>query len=441
MSARDAHHAVQRLTRVGRAGLAAVLITGTVGAAFLAAAPAATAEVSKGFEGAFTGVANAHATRIQLNVPSAPVSPEVLDVGGPSALAELDSIGSSRAYAAYPFPGEVTANYPGLVRGLSGAPVPPDYPLFITSRYPATPSAQGGGGPVALSATSEEDASHGLAVVGSETGDDQVIGLARSESTAQNAAGQVAMVGKTEVSGVRVGPLTIGHYISDASAIVNAQGVLNLATSTLVTGTEIDGTAVTLTSEGFAANGPPTSLKSAMDALAAAGVTVQFIPATKTSDSIGSASLQITRKLDTGETLTITLGQATAALNAPESKAGAGVPTTTQGSDAGAAGTNTGPGGTAGTAPTDAIALIGFPSTSAAVPGLATTAGSPAAAVAGVSETTAIERTADTGLPASLAAVVVPRAASSTWSWVLLLIAAGIASALVLTLSGKRSAT
>lgn len=310
----------------GRAAVIKGTVVGLVagglglGVATLAAPPVAQAQITEGFDGAFVAAANANATRFRLTDPDAPLTSDVMDAGGPTAIAALDSTGESRAVSSFPSPGETTAAYPSTARGLTGAPFPPDYPLFVATRFPTTPKAEVGSGPYLLSASSAEDSSHARASYGGGAPSDTAIGTARSEARTERADGQVSASGRTEVFGIRIGPLSIGHYASTAETVVTREGTRRTSSSASVVGSEIAGSAVRITEDGIGSDGSGTSLQPAIDALAAAGMEVFLLPSTRTETGINSAALRVIRTLDSGEQLVVDLGQTAASIDAPESK-------------------------------------------------------------------------------------------------------------------------
>src|SRR5204863_7556828 len=87
----------------------------------------------------FSASATADGGRLAFVVPGASVSDQIIDGGGPVAQADLDSLGSSRAFASTPYPGELGVIGPGIVASLINAPQPPPYPFIAQSRHPSTP--------------------------------------------------------------------------------------------------------------------------------------------------------------------------------------------------------------------------------------------------------------------------------------------------------------
>lgn len=120
--------------RVRATFLCAALLA--AGAAGLATAPAgvAASRIS------FNATASADASHLVQFVRDAPVAETPLDGGSPYAQANVDSLGNSTGQAAALSPSETVVTAPGVIRGMTGAPVP-DYPFFATSRSPTQPKS------------------------------------------------------------------------------------------------------------------------------------------------------------------------------------------------------------------------------------------------------------------------------------------------------------
>jgi hypothetical protein len=153
----------------------ALLVAGSLGP------PAAGAD---GFSGTFGAVAAADAVRVTWIVPHAPASDTVLDAGGPSAQATLDSIGGSQAFASFPYPGENAVTAPALVAGASGGQINlPAYPFWVGSTYPVAPKSESSSGPYAIKAESTDTSSASSASVGLDSNGQGSLGLARSSAS------------------------------------------------------------------------------------------------------------------------------------------------------------------------------------------------------------------------------------------------------------------
>ena len=120
----------------------------------------------------FSASATADGGRLAFLVPGASVSDQIIDGGGPVAQADLDSLGSSRAFASTPYPGELGVIGPGIVASLINAPQPPPYPFIAQSSHPSTPEQHVEYGQFfKLQARSEETSSSATAVTSDFGGD------------------------------------------------------------------------------------------------------------------------------------------------------------------------------------------------------------------------------------------------------------------------------
>ena len=109
-----------RFTKRTGQGVALLALAGSAVALLPTPAPAQTLS---------TFDARATATGVDVTVanPSIPLG-LVVQGTAPVARAALDSLGTSEALAAGPYPGDLAASLPGTVKTTSGVPLP-DYPL------------------------------------------------------------------------------------------------------------------------------------------------------------------------------------------------------------------------------------------------------------------------------------------------------------------------
>ena len=290
-----------RLLAVGAAAaaLAAVLTTGSAGAAE--------------FTGSYFASANADGVRLTFIAPAASLSDTAADVAGPSAQAAMDSIGTSRAFASFPYPGETVVTSTGLVRTLSGAPVP-DYPLYANSDHPLVPSQQIGSGVFALRADSAArrsaaTASVGLAVEGAGT-----LGLVRSTASTDATGDAVISEAQSVIDSLSIGPLRLGHVVSTARVSLGPDGQLTRQSSTDVVGATVAGVDVAITPDGVKAGDAEAPLPAAPvgEALAGAGITVEIVKAQELPAGVAAPAVRITQQQKSGTKLIYLLGAATA---------------------------------------------------------------------------------------------------------------------------------
>ena len=273
-----------------------------------------SAHGADGFAGTFGAVASADAVRVTWIVPHAPASDTVLDFGGPSAQAALDSIGGSQAFASFPYPGENAVTAPALIAGASGGQINlPSYPFWVGSSYPVAPKAESGSGPYAIKAESTDTSSTSSASVGLDSGGQAALGLAKSQASTVATPEGVTSQASSEVSAVAVGPLKIAQVVSTAKAVFNGQTVTRAA-DTKVIGAMVGETPIAFTDKGLVVGSSPVPAdpKPVMDALAAAKIGVEFMPRQDTDTGVVAPTIRVTQKDDAGQSITYVLGRTSA---------------------------------------------------------------------------------------------------------------------------------
>jgi len=274
-----------------------------------------TAHAAEGFKGTFGATAAADAVRVTWIVPHAPASDTVLDAGGPSAQATLDSIGGSQAYASFPYPGENTVTAPALVAGASGGKINlPAYPFWVGSSYPVAPKSEAGSGPYSIKAESSDTASSASASVGLASSGQAAVGLARSTASTATAPEAVTSEAVTEVTAFAVGPLRIGQVLSRAKAVFSGAGALARDADTQVTGMMIADTPVAFTAKGLVvgSSAVPADPKPVESALAQAKIGLEYMPRQDTDGGVVAPTIRVTQKDDSGGSITYVLGRASA---------------------------------------------------------------------------------------------------------------------------------
>ncbi|HZQ77928.1 MAG TPA: hypothetical protein VFE55_11400 [Acidimicrobiia bacterium] len=255
----------------------------------------------------FSGEATASGVRVTVQAKNTPVTNTPFDAGAPTAYAQLDTIGGSNAYAAYPFPGTVFQSGPGLAVGLlnqSGVPVPspPNFPNYVASDG-TTPSSESGSGPYHLKATSSPAKADALATGGIRSDGGGSVGFATATSTVESsgAAGAVA-VAVSRIESVVIGPLTIGSVRSSVTVNLAPDGTATPKTELAVSGVRINGVPVSVTQDGLAAGGatvPFTTDPALAAALAQAGLKVELVAARPVDKGAVAPALRITTPVPT----------------------------------------------------------------------------------------------------------------------------------------------
>jgi hypothetical protein len=320
--------------------------------------------------GAFDGVASADGVRVGLVVPGSPVSDTLVDAGGPSSQARLDSLGSSRAFASFPYPGDLVVSLPGLLAGLTGAPVPlPAYPLYVAADHPSASSATLETPPAyRIAATATQDAAGAEATVGIDGAD--VLGAIRARTRANVTSqedGTVLAEARSETDGVAIGPLRIGSIRTRARATLGTDGAVSLDHDVEIGGMTVDGVPIGLGPDGPTVLGtavPLPGLDLPADALAAAGITLELLEPVKDGTTVTAPILRLVLAgadvPGSGPSrLIVSLGGATASLSGAPASTATSAPST--GSNPV---TDAGPTGGAVASPIGAVPV--FPAPSAA---------------------------------------------------------------------------
>ncbi|MDQ1487922.1 MAG: hypothetical protein QOJ23_436 [Actinomycetota bacterium] len=163
--------------------------------------------------------ARAAATGVDVTVanPSIPLG-LVVQGTAPVARAALDSLGSSEALAAGPYPGDLAASLPGTVKTTSGVPLP-DYPLVASTSSGDDPKEVVAPG-VSLRAESRSSRSASRATVGSDS-----TGSTSTADAERNDAGGVQATAVARSDALRVlDRLTVSGVVAEATTTVDEAG-------------------------------------------------------------------------------------------------------------------------------------------------------------------------------------------------------------------------
>ncbi len=240
----------------------------------------------------FSAVADADGLHIAARVPGGPVNDNVMDGGAPRAQALLDSLGSSTAFSAAPWPGALVANATGLASGPTGLPLP-TYPLIASSSHPTMAADDKMFGPVVLAARSglSTSSSRGqLASAGTGTVDTVA-------TVAHRPDGVLTAQADTVVSGLTVGPLVLGRVESHSAVARRPDGSLTRTASTSVSGARVGTQAVELTPDGISVLGTGVPLgpgHPALKPLTDQGIVISWVRAVESKDGVVSPAIEIT---------------------------------------------------------------------------------------------------------------------------------------------------
>ena len=369
--------------------LGAALGALTVTALVVSVGFGSTSASAAGFGGSFSALAAADGVRVTVIVPHGGLADEVVDGGGPSAQARIDSLGTSKAFASFPYPGDTVANSPGLVRTLSGAPVP-DPPFFVQSDHPIVPKQETGSGPYVLRAESSDGGSTATASVGLAAEGTGALGLVRSDAAVTTSPEAVVSEATSTVDSFAAGPLRLGHVVSHARVSLAGDGKVTKGAETDIIGATVGSTAVTITPGGLGigdTKAPAPDTAPIKQVLAAAGITVEVTPRQDLPSGVVAPAVRVTQTQSSGSQVIYVLGAASASSigEAADTAAAPGVDTGSNAAPPSETGSPTesgGPGGpNSATAPTTGIAASPSP---ADLTGAAASSGTDSAAAAAV---------------------------------------------------------
>jgi hypothetical protein len=269
----------------------------------------------------FDSAASADAFRVGVTVAGAPLTPNLVDVGGPTSQALVNGLGKSQAFASFPYPGDAALTLPGTLAPVIGLPAPPGYPLIATSDASTAPKTSRSYPGITLTAASQESSSTASAVVGPASGPFSIASAAsKSTSNADSGAGNVQATSESSVDVVSVaGVLTLGHVHASATARRAAAGERPPTSSFEADGVRIAGVAVGVTDAGIllpGAKAPVPDTAGLSPVLDAAGISMKLLPAERRPTSIVSSGLvvSLTQAGPTGDaTVSYTFGRAAAA--------------------------------------------------------------------------------------------------------------------------------
>jgi hypothetical protein len=298
------------------------------GAAALALFAAATLQApSTGAAGGtFRGVAAAEGLRVGVTAVGAPVTNNVVDGASPIAQAAVDSTSGSSALASVAYPGDVVVTTPGLLAGVSGGQLSgiPPYPLIATAGSTTTPEQKVEGPGSTMRAAAVDRRAEATARSGAAAAEGAPAPAWATSSTVEaDDVGAVTARATSEVTGVTVGPLTLGR-VTARSVVRRAPGGEPVReTSFDAAGLTIGEAKVALTPAGLVVAGTttPVSATPLQAVLDGAGVSVRSLAADNTTDGVVSAGLVVSRtqQLPTAispVTVSYTFGRAMAAVSA-----------------------------------------------------------------------------------------------------------------------------
>jgi hypothetical protein len=268
----------------------------------------------------FTATAAANGTRTSVVIPNGPVTDSPVDGGGPTAQAQLDSVGGSKAFAALPYPGDTAVTLPGTLAGL-GVPGVPSYPFYVQSAVGVTPKADVSQSGYQLHAASDGQKSESAATFG-EASNGASAGSQSTASAKLADDGSVTATAAAATNGAAVSALKLGSVVSTATVRLKPDGSLQRSSSLAVTGLSVGGVAVGFGPSGFTLAGTTVPFPNAdqlTGLLSAQHTTLTYVQPASTKSGVVAPALKITTvQTVPGQnpaTITLTMGGATASID------------------------------------------------------------------------------------------------------------------------------
>jgi hypothetical protein len=228
-------------------------------------------------------------------VPNFVVVDRFIDAGGPTAQANLSTLEGPSSFAAQPYPGDIAIAFPGLLK-VVGFPVDvPPYPFYVnaSATKPEGKLAQPG---MDLSATAAATEAAASARSG-QASDQAVIGhaLSTAHTWLDGETYRAEAVNSDDL--LQIGPLKLAGLRSKASASVPAKGgAPTLASNLEVAAASVNDVPVTFTPDGITLAGSKVPLPKdnpIAKGLADAGLSVEYLAASTTQDTVVSPGLRI----------------------------------------------------------------------------------------------------------------------------------------------------
>ena len=246
--------------------------------------------------GAFSGTASADGIRVGLAIPNFLIIENFVDGGGPSAQATLDSLGTSKAFASLPYPGETAVALPGLVGTLTGKSIP-GYPFYVATTSPAAPDNHADQPAYHLGSHSDASSSTASAQAGETTTTGIETGAFSTATVTAGSDGSVASESDTRID-LALGAIRLSGLESTASVLLGPDGKATHRSSLKVGTLSLGWITIGVTDQGLVLGAltlPLGGLLGGLGRMLSLGDTVvKFLPATETPDSILSAGLLIT---------------------------------------------------------------------------------------------------------------------------------------------------
>jgi hypothetical protein len=250
---------------------------------------------SPSLDGSFSGTASAYGVQVDVSIPNYLIIQSFVDGGGPTAQAQLNSLGTSQGFASFPYPGETAVSLTGLAGILTGLSLP-SYPLIVNSSYPTTGSDSINQPAYHLSTQSTPTQATSTAQLGEFSSSGSLgAGAVSSASVTQNPDGSVQSKAETKIS-FTLGAVGLTGLDSSATVSQAADGTVTKTSSLQIGHLEVAGIPIGITNQGLQIGTTTLGLGglSGITKLFSTPTTqIQYIPAVVTADSVTSAALEI----------------------------------------------------------------------------------------------------------------------------------------------------
>jgi hypothetical protein len=281
--------------RVAATAIATVLTpaAATLGAPSASAAPNDPAGASDFGTGTYKGSAAADGIRATLSLKDYLIIEDFVDGGGPTASATLDSLGESTAFSSLPYPGGTGVALPGLISTLSGKSVP-TYPFYVSSQSPSNPEATVRQPGYLMHAESTEDHSSAETQAGTTTNTGEELGTF-STASVDFVGGTITSLGEARTR-FALGALQLNGSFSRAVVTVTPDGKITKSSTFEASTIHLGNLAIGVTDKGLVVGpegAPLDPARQVSDAVTQDGVTVKFLPAVETANSVLSSGLEI----------------------------------------------------------------------------------------------------------------------------------------------------
>ena len=276
---------------------------------------------SAGFSN-FAGTASAFGVEVNISIPNYLIISNFVDGGGPTAEAQLDSLGTSQGFASFPYPGETAVSLTGLAGILTGLSLP-SYPLIVNSSYPTTDQDAIDQPAYHLHAQSGQSSSSSLAQLGETTQSGSVAGGALSTaSVTAESGGSVVSKAETQI-GLTIGAISLTGLDATAQVTQAADGTITKTSSLQIAHLTVAGLPIGITDQGLEIGStkvPIGGIDAVTKLFSIPGTQIQFIPQQSTADSVTSAALQIITSqkipsINQTADVTLTVGNVVASAN------------------------------------------------------------------------------------------------------------------------------